>query len=109
MIKEAKLGFFVLLSLVVFCSLIFLLGNFSLGKYYTFSVYFDDVSGLSVKSPIKMSGIKIGMVSDLLLERGEAKVVAKVKNGVVIYKDAVITIASTGVVGSKYLRYYFKC
>ena len=104
MLKEVKLGFFVVLALSVFLFLVFKLGNFSLGKYYTFSIYFSDVSGLSVKSPIKMSGVEIGAVSDLELEKGEAKVIAKVKKGINIYKNSRFTIASTGVVGSKYLE-----
>jgi phospholipid/cholesterol/gamma-HCH transport system substrate-binding protein len=104
MLKEVKLGFFVVIALSVFLSLIFMLGNFSFGKYYSFSVYFSDVSGLSVKSPIKISGVEIGIVENLQLEKGEAKVIAKVKKDVVVYKNSRITIASTGVVGSKYLE-----
>ena len=104
MLKEIKLGFFVVLALSVFLFLVFKLGNFSLGKYYSFTVYFTDVSGLSVKSPIKMSGVEIGTVEDLQLEKGLAKVTAKIKTGIAVYKNSKITIASTGVVGSKYLE-----
>ena len=104
MSKEIKLGFFIVLAVSVFMVLIFMLGDFSIGKYYTFSVYFSDVSGLPVKAPIKICGVQVGTVADIQLENGEARVIAKIKKGIVIYKNAEVNVVSTGVVGSKYLE-----
>ena len=101
--KEIGLGLFVVFAVGIFSVLLFFLGNFSLGKSYTFDVMFTDVSGLPRKAPVKMSGVKVGTVSDIQLYNGEAKVTVRINRGVKIPSDATINISATGVVGSKYL------
>ncbi|MDE2293575.1 MAG: MCE family protein [Elusimicrobia bacterium] len=101
---EARVGIFVLLGLLLTGLAIFLLGDFTLQKQYTLYVTFNDVSGLAEKAPVKVSGVEVGRVTDIRLEGSGAKVVARVREGVPVYRDSKITVGSTGIIGSQYLE-----
>ncbi|MCX5796381.1 MAG: MlaD family protein [Elusimicrobia bacterium] len=100
---EAKVGAFVLGGLILLGTAIFLLGDFSMEPRYSISVTFHDVGNLSKDAPVKLSGVEVGKVKGLVLEHGLAKAVCQIRKGVDIYKGAHFTVASTGIIGSKYL------
>lgn len=100
---ESKVGAFVLGGLILLGTAIFLLGDFSMEPRYTISVTFHDVGNLSKDSPVKLSGVEVGKVKSLVLESGLAKAVCQIRKGVDIYKGAHFTVASTGIIGSKFL------
>ncbi len=102
--KEIKLGIFVFSGILFFLLLILRIGNFSFGKSYVFFVEFSDVSGLPIKSSIKMYGVDIGKISDMKLENGLVRVAVEVKKDIKIFKNAKITIASSGMIGAKNLN-----
>ncbi|MCP4481377.1 MAG: MCE family protein [bacterium] len=101
--KKLALGVFVSFFLLVFLSFLFFLGNFSIGKYYTFDIVFTDVSGLPEKATVKMNGVKVGKVVSINLYQGQAKVRVKISGEVDIPNNSTFSIMATGVVGSKYL------
>ena len=101
---EAKVGAFVLSGLVCIAAAIFLLGDYTFERRYTINVTFTDVANLSKEAPVKLSGVEIGKVKDLVLEEQHARVVAVIRSGVDIYKDAQVSIGSTGIIGSKFLQ-----
>ncbi len=101
---EAKVGVFVLMGLLLTGLAIFLLGDFTLEKRYTLYVEFNDVSGLSEKAPVKLSGVEVGKVLEIRLEGAKAKVIARIKEGIPVYKNAKLTVGSTGIIGSKFLQ-----
>lgn len=101
---EAKVGAFVATGLALLATAIFLLGDYTLESRYTLYVTFKDVANLTKDSPIKLSGVEVGKVVDILLVDSRAKVIARVKKGVDIYKDAEFSIGSTGIIGSKFLQ-----
>jgi len=100
---EAKVGAFVLAGLVCIAAAIFLLGDYTFERRYTVYATFNDVANLTKESPVKLAGVEIGKVKELVLEGHQAKVVAAIRTGVDIYNDAQFTIGSTGIIGSKYL------
>jgi phospholipid/cholesterol/gamma-HCH transport system substrate-binding protein len=100
---ETKVGAFVLAGLFLLGTAIFLLGDFSTEPRYTINVTFHDVGNLTKDSPVKLSGVEVGKVKGLVLENGLAKAVCQIRKGVDIYKGAHFTVASTGIIGSKYL------
>jgi phospholipid/cholesterol/gamma-HCH transport system substrate-binding protein len=100
---EAKVGSFVLAGLFLLGTAIFLLGDFSLEARYTIHVTFHDVGNLSKDAPVKLSGVEVGKVRSLALENGLAKVTCQIRKGVDIYKGAQFSVASTGIIGSKFL------
>ncbi|MBI5881721.1 MAG: MCE family protein [Elusimicrobia bacterium] len=104
MTTEAKVGSFVLLGMVLLATAIFLLGDFTFEKRYPLNVYFTDVAGLSQNVPVKLSGVEVGQVKQILLEGNKVKVIAAIREGVEIYKDAAVTVGITGIIGSKYLE-----
>ncbi|MBI4056769.1 MAG: MCE family protein [Elusimicrobia bacterium] len=103
MTTEAKVGAFVLAGLILLGWAIFLLGDVSLQRHYQMTVYFDDVSGLPKKSVVKLNGVEVGKVKDITLEGNKARVDLAIQMGVKIYKDAKFRIASTSIIGSKFL------
>ena len=100
---EAKVGAFVLGGLLLLGTAIFLLGDFTMEPRYTLYVTFHDVGNLSKDAPVKLSGVEVGKVRSLTLEGGLAKVSCQIRKGVDIYKGAQFTVASTGIIGSKFL------
>ncbi|MBI4052203.1 MAG: MCE family protein [Elusimicrobia bacterium] len=103
MSTESKVGLFVLVGLVLLGWTIFLLGDVSLQRHYSMFVYFDDVSGLPNKAVVKLNGVEVGKVKEITLEGTKAKVELSIQQGVKIYKHAKFRIASTSIIGSKYL------
>jgi phospholipid/cholesterol/gamma-HCH transport system substrate-binding protein len=101
---EAKVGAFVLAGLVCIAAAIFLLGDYTFERRYTLYVTFNDVANLTKEAPVKLSGVEIGKVKDLVLEDHHAKVVVAIRHGVDVYNDAAFSIGSTGIIGSKYLQ-----
>jgi phospholipid/cholesterol/gamma-HCH transport system substrate-binding protein len=101
---EAKVGAFVLAGFTLIATAIFLLGDYTFERRYTIHVTFSDVNNLSKEAPVKLSGVDVGKVKDLVLEGHHAKVVAAIRHGVEIYNDAEFSIGSTGIIGSKYLQ-----
>lgn len=101
---EAKVGTFVLAGLIFLATAIFLLGDYTFEKRYPIYVTFHDVASLAQSAPIKLSGVEIGQVKDIILDGNLAKVVGSVREGVDIYKDATFEIGSTGIIGTKFLQ-----
>lgn len=102
--KKFKVGLFVLVATGLAALGIFKLGDVSFSRTYPILVYFEDVSGLAEKSPVKTAGVEIGKVRSVTLEGGKARVEVAVRHGVVMYRDAKARIGSTGIIGTKYLE-----
>lgn len=101
---ETKVGAFVLGGLVLMGTAIFLLGDYTFEKRYPLYVTFHDVANLTQNAPVKLSGVEVGQVRDIVLEDSKAKVICSIRKGVDIYRDAEFTIGATGIIGSKYLQ-----
>ncbi len=101
---ETKVGAFVIAGLVLMGTAIFLLGDYTLEKRYPLYVRFHDVANLTKNAPVKLSGVEVGQVRDIVLDQDHAKVICSIRKGVDIYRDAVFTIGATGIIGSKYLQ-----
>lgn len=88
----------------------FYLGIFrvNLNQYNTYDVYFDDLSGLAIKSDVKIAGVKVGWVDDIQLVNDgiKAKTVLKIYRKYTLHEDAYAEIRQEGFLGSKYLEIY---
>ncbi len=104
--QETKVGLLVLVSLILLGSAILLVGDFRFERGYTIKVLFNDISGLQVKAPVKTAGVEIGEVSKIDLVKGKAQVTLWIKGNLAIFADARPTIASTGIIGTKYLELF---
>jgi phospholipid/cholesterol/gamma-HCH transport system substrate-binding protein len=102
--NEAKVGAFVLAGLALLGVTIFLLGDVTFEKRYPLSVTFTEVSGLPDRAVVKLSGVEVGNVKEILLEEGRVRVNLSIREGVQVYRDSIFRVGSTSVIGSKYLE-----
>lgn len=106
MSRELRIGIFVGGAILVLTVFIFIVGDMSaLFKKagYSITVVFDSAAGLEKRAEVKMSGVKIGFIKDIQLERRKARVVLAIYPGVEIPKDSKATTAALGLLGEKYL------
>ncbi len=75
-------------------------------KGYTLSASFASVGGLSTGSDVRINGIKVGTVSGQSIDQNTYNAVVKLSVTPTIHlpKDTVASIASDGMLGSKFLK-----
>lgn len=105
---ETSVGLFVLIAIVIFLYMTFQIGVLRLdrSRYYDYTVYFYDVSGLGKKADVQIAGVKVGWVEDVELVNNGQQVRASVKllKDYVLYNDAYGLIRQDGLLGTKYLE-----
>lgn len=78
------------------------------GKHYKdYIVYINEsVHGLAEESPVKFSGVKVGMVSKILLDDADPqkiKLLLKVEDGILITDSTRATLVTQGITGTTFL------
>jgi len=106
MSREARVGIFVLLGLIVLTFFTFKVSKWGLiaEKGYRLTVDFDTASGLEPKSDVKMAGVPIGKVEEIQLVGNRARLVLRIKEGIRIPIDSVGSIQTQGLLGEKYVE-----
>ncbi len=64
----------------------------------------DDASGLIKKSNVKMAGINVGVIEDITLQNGEARVDVVLKADVPVTRSARVEIRPNGILGDKHVE-----
>ncbi len=113
---EIKVGLLVLLSGAILAGFVFILGNFSTQKGFTFYVDFNFVGNLAKGAPVKVSGIKVGKIQEIRFLAGtydpkvKRRVYVRLKVWVedrarkAIRTDSEFYINTEGVLGEQYLE-----
>ena len=73
---------------------------------YEITANFEDVSGLKIKSPVTMSGVRIGRVSDIKFDSQRFEAVVKIRiesKYDTLPKDTSASIYTAGLLGEKYI------
>ncbi|MDR2395997.1 MAG: MlaD family protein [Endomicrobium sp.] len=104
MSNNIKLGIFTFIGILAIIISIFSVGNFSLNRTYNIYVEFDNIAGLTKKAKVKMAGIDIGVLRQVSLDKGKAKLKLSINRKVLLYKNAYARIVSIGVIGTKYIE-----
>ncbi len=106
MSREARVGIFVLLGLIVLTFFTFKVSKWGLiaEKGYRLTVVFDTASGLEPKSDVKMAGVPIGKVEEIELVGNRARLVLRIHQGIRIPIDSVGSIQTQGLLGEKYVE-----
>lgn len=106
MSREARVGIFVLLGLIVLTYFTFKVSKWGLiaEKGYRLTVDFDTAAGLEPKSDVKMAGVPIGKVEEIQLVGNRARLVLRIQKGIRIPIDSVGTIQTQGLLGEKYVE-----
>ncbi|HBO68715.1 MAG TPA: hypothetical protein DD658_00565 [Deltaproteobacteria bacterium] len=106
MSKEAKVGIFVLLGLVVLTYFTFRVSKWGgIGEQgYKLTVDFETAAGLEPKANVKMAGVPVGKLEEILLVENRARLVLRVQDGVRIPVDSIASIQTQGLLGEKYVE-----
>lgn len=103
-ILEAFIGAIVLIVASFFMYFAYISSGEKIKDGYTLTARFDDVSGITVGSDIKLNGIKVGVVKSLSIDSNyQAKVSLLFKNEVQIPDDSSASITSDGIMGNKFI------
>ncbi|MCF7709438.1 MAG: MlaD family protein [Verrucomicrobia bacterium] len=105
---ETKLGIFFALALVAIAVILEMVGGpefFKPGK--TISAGFDSVKELKTGDPVKMAGVKIGIVDDIQLASNKVFVTMKIDRDAAVKTDSIATIQFSGLMGQNYLSIGF--
>lgn len=104
--RQIRLGAFVLGGIALFLTAVFLIGseNNIFTRTFTVAAVFRNVEGLKPGDNVWLSGVKVGTVSDVrIMNEGEVvvKLALRENQNRFVYKDAIASIGSDGLVGSK--------
>lgn len=103
-----KVGLFVLLGIAIIGLTTLFIGQYRItsGGGYTLYAEFSDVSGLNVMGSVRIAGVKVGDVEDVVLAGDRARVVMSIAKDTPIYRDARVEMKSYGAMGDKYILVY---
>lgn len=103
--QQARLGAFVLIALILFGFATTRVGDIIWTKQETNIVEteFDDLMGLDIQSPVRMAGVKVGIVQEILLRNNRAVVRVALNPGIRLPSSTYATIVGRGLVGEKNL------
>jgi phospholipid/cholesterol/gamma-HCH transport system substrate-binding protein len=106
MSREARVGIFVLVGLIILTYFTFRISKSGgVGqKGYRLAADFDTVAGLEPKSDVKMAGVPIGKVEDIRLVDGKPHLTLRIDKGVKVPADSSVSMQSQGLLGEKYVE-----
>ncbi|MBQ6975530.1 MAG: MCE family protein [Selenomonadaceae bacterium] len=106
MSAAAKVGAFTIGGLMMLSAAVFTLGNFNFNSEddLVFFANFKQVLGLSPQAEVKLNGLTIGKVEDLIATSGTVTVVMRVAPETKIPTDSKVTITSVGVMGERFIN-----
>ncbi|MGD0132393.1 MAG: MlaD family protein [Bryobacteraceae bacterium] len=114
MTKQFRLGAFLILTLGCFAVAVFLIGDRSamFHSNYRLNAQFASVVGLEEGAPVRVGGIRKGIVTHLILPRKpDEKVTVEMDldktTREVLKKDSIASIRSDGLLGDKYVEVTF--
>lgn len=107
--EQIKVGFFVLMGLVITMFIIFMLGREKklFESHFRLNTYFNDISGLRTGAPVYLAGISVGFVDSIQfnkeLKDQKVKVVLRISENYHerIREDSIASIVTQGLLGDK--------
>ncbi len=103
--SETKVGIFALVALVGMVSLfMWLSGSQILQHGYRLEAVFDRIEGLRPGAPVKYNGVDVGRVNEIYFDEQKIIVAMRIQTNFKIPHRTKAVIASSSVVGDKYLE-----
>jgi phospholipid/cholesterol/gamma-HCH transport system substrate-binding protein len=99
-----KLGIFTAAGFLAIVISIIATGSFSFSETYDIYAKFDNISGLTKKSKVKIAGVDIGILKEISLDGSKAKLKLSINKRHILYKNAIASIVSMGIIGTKYIE-----
>jgi len=110
--KEIKLGFFLIIVFIVFAYFIIKTEScsefFSKGHRYPINARFATTAGMYPTAPVRLAGIKIGIVEKISLQGRKAVVLLMIEKRYQLLDDARAIISTIGFIGEKYVEIIYK-
>ena len=106
---ETWVGIFVAIGIAALAMLALKVGNLTAADVvdgYKVKVYFENIGGLKVKSPVTMAGVRVGRVSEITFdhEHYQAVVVLNIDGRYkTLPKDTGAAILTSGLLGEQYV------
>ncbi|MDR3289971.1 MAG: outer membrane lipid asymmetry maintenance protein MlaD [Rickettsiales bacterium] len=105
---ETIIGAIVLLIAVLFFMVILNISKNTsrVNEGYVVSGEFNNVEGLTIGSDVKISGVKIGTVTDITLNKTNYKAIVffGIENDLKIPTDSIFKVSSSGLMGGKFVN-----
>ncbi|MCF8104370.1 MAG: outer membrane lipid asymmetry maintenance protein MlaD [Desulfohalobiaceae bacterium] len=106
-VVETSVGIFVVLSLLCVGYLTVKLGKVELlgAEYFPLKARFTSVTGLRTGNEVSISGVKVGQVSRITLDKEDfvSIVTMKIDKEIKISDDSMASIKTSGLIGDKYI------
>ncbi|MEE9344899.1 MAG: outer membrane lipid asymmetry maintenance protein MlaD [Methylococcales bacterium] len=107
-LTEILVGLFVAAGLFALFFLAMNVSNLresSIPDGYKLIALFDNIGGLKPRSPITISGVRVGRVGTIILdqERYQALITLNINPGVQIPEDTIASILTSGLLGEQYI------
>jgi|WetSurMetagenome_2_1015567.scaffolds.fasta_scaffold28740_3 phospholipid/cholesterol/gamma-HCH transport system substrate-binding protein len=109
MSPTARVGLFMLLALVVLGVFIIKIEEIPIGSKsgrQRVQATFPSVAGLDEKSPVRIAGVRVGIVEKIGLEGDHALVTLALDPQVALHQGAHAEVSSLGMLGDKYVELY---
>ncbi|WP_218080401.1 MlaD family protein [Anthocerotibacter panamensis] len=105
-VREGLVGILILVGLAVGAGLILWVNNFRPGgDRYQFSVIFEDANGMSPGVPVRLRGVNIGQVTEVIPSIENVLIRAVVTQpGVILPRQARYTVGQRGLIGETFLE-----
>ena len=105
---EIAVGFFLVIGFLAFGWLAVQLGEIPWlieSKTYILNADFNNISGIKAGADVQISGVTVGKVRQLNLNKQSQAVVGmQIERGVKIPVDSVASVKSQGIIGDKYIQ-----
>jgi len=99
---EIKVGFTVIIGIIIFIWIIGWAKDFSFSSSYKIvKVHFENTSGLNVGDNVTVNGVKKGLVDDILLSGKGVLLSLAIEKEVKLYSDAIFKISMLDLMGGK--------
>jgi phospholipid/cholesterol/gamma-HCH transport system substrate-binding protein len=109
MSHTARVGLFMLIALFVLGVFIIKIEEIPLGARggrERVQAVFPSVAGLDEKSPVRIAGVRVGIVEKIELEGDRALVTLAIERNVVLHEGARAEVTSLGMLGDKYVELF---
>ena len=104
---EFYVGLFAMIGILCTGYLFIVLGEISLvrDKQYPVYAFFTSISGLKKGAKVEMVGVKIGVISNVGIEKERllAKVEFLIDNDIELSEDVIASVKTSGIIGQKYI------
>ncbi len=108
---ELKVGIFVFIGLVIFVLFVLMIGDFRLiNPGYTFKVTFGFANGVTNSAPVRLSGVDVGEVRNIIIGYDESAkkplvtIEVWVRKAAKIPADSRVWVNMLGLLGEKYIE-----